>query len=124
MNPRHSSFRLFNSNPGIAIPVEFETDLPLFLPIKIQMPDPMKNPLLVPEKPSVTDLFRIAPGTNELTPRRASTARQTILGEMMLDAKRLEEVLKDVVRKKKAAARRMSTGRFNKMLSLNEGQRA
>ena len=124
MNERQSNFQLFDSGPGTAIPVEFGAELPLLLPIKTQTPNPMKNPLIVPEKPLVPTLFQRASRAGEPTPRRASTPRQTVLGEMMLDSKRLEAILKEIVRRKKAATRRVLADRFNKLLSLNEGRRA
>ena len=122
MNQRQSKFRSFNANPGLAIPVKFGTDLPLLLPIKIQTPDPRENPLLVPEKPLVPALFLLA--TADGPTLKAPAVDRTFLGEMMLDAKRLEAVLQAIVRRKKTTTRRVSAGRFDKSISINDGPTA
>jgi hypothetical protein len=112
MNQCPSTFQSFDSRTVLVIPVEFKSDLPFSLPIKIEAPKPMKKSLLVPEKPLVPNLIENTTCVRDLKP---APANQTVLGEMMLDARRLEVVLKDFVRRKKAGMRRVAAGRFNKL---------
>lgn len=83
----------------------------------------MKKSSPVPEKPLLPALFQTDPRAGELT-RKPPAEAQTFLGEMMLDAKRLEAVLKTIVRRKKTATRRVSADRFDKSISINDGTTA
>jgi hypothetical protein len=87
------------------IPIEFGADLPLSVPIEIQPFKSMKNPLSAQEKPFIPALFNIAHRQGERAFAHAPGAGQTSLGEMMLDAKKLEAILKAVDRRKKTATR-------------------
>jgi hypothetical protein len=113
MNQHQGRFLSFDSNPGMTIPVDFWTDFPLVLPIKTKTKNSMKNPVPAQEKPLFPMLFQNNSYAGQRTLKRAAGNGQVELGEMMLDAKRLEAVLKGVVRRKKASVRRISAGRLN-----------
>jgi hypothetical protein len=86
--------------PG-CIPVEFTSDFSHSITTTIEPPDFMNNPAL--EKPLLPALFQIAARADDLT-RPLAKGREA-LAEAMLDAKRLEAILKAIGTKKKAASR-------------------
>jgi hypothetical protein len=124
MNQRPTRFRSFAFGPDKGIPVEFGADLPLCFHIKIQPPNLMKNPMLIPEKAIVPTPFQIAARLEEPAPEKTPGSGRRHLGEMMLNAKRLEAVLKAIVRRKKTGPRRVAGSRLEKRISINEGQMA
>ena len=75
------------------------------------------------QKSLIPALFQIASRADDAESVRALretlAAKKTPLAETMLDAKRLEGILKALGKKKKM--RRVSTTRFDKRLSLNGG---
>jgi hypothetical protein len=68
----------------------------------------MKNPIFVPEKPLAPGLYPAAGRTIEPAPQSSPSSHRLHLGDMMLDPRRLEAVLKAIVRRKKTGARRMA----------------
>ena len=93
---------------AVAIPVQFTVDSPLSSPIKIQQQDSMT---LTSEKTLIPALFQIAaladdPHTMPTLKGMLATGRLP-LADTMLDADKLEEVLKNLARKKKLSSRRV-----------------
>ena len=123
MNQCASEFRVFDLGVVTNIPIDFAADSPLFLPIKILPHQYMKNPLLTSEKPFIPALFGTVASLDDSGTETATARNRTPLGETMLDARRLEEVLKAALRKK-AAGRKASVNRFEKRISINDGQTA
>ena len=74
---------------------------------------------LIPKLFQIASLAEDAESVRAL--RQALAAQKTPLAETMLDARRLEGILKALGKKKKAGARRGPTVRFDKRLSLNGG---
>lgn len=107
------------SAPGI--PIQFAPDFSPVLQVKIQ-PIHSMNPTST-QKSLIPALFQIASRADDAESVRALretlAAKKTPLAETMLDAKRLEGILKALGKKKKM--RRVSTTRFDKRLSLNGG---
>lgn len=94
---------------ALAIPVQFNVDLPLSYPIKIQEQDPMTP--LTSEKSLIPALFQIAaladdPHAMPVLKGMLAAARLP-LADTMLNTDKLEEVLKNIARKKKQSARRI-----------------
>lgn len=101
------------------IPVEFWTDLPLSLPIKIQPHIAMNQMPIISEKPLIPALFQIAAHADEiksLSVRQNSFVlnRIPIAENMMLNPEKLAEILDGLAQKKKATGRRFSANRFGK----------
>lgn len=82
----------------------------------------MKNPMLISEKEVALTPFQIAARADELAASKTPASGRIHLGEMMLDAKRLEAILTALVRRKKTGPRRAAAGRLEKQISINEGQ--
>ncbi len=112
--------------PGIA--VQFPSDSPRCLPIKIQPQKLMNNPDVNSEKPLIPALFQIAARADDLQSLQSLLAVRNALAldrasrtEIMLDAEKLDAVLKAVAtKKKKPASRRVSSGRFEKRTTVND----
>ena len=101
MNQRPAKFQTFASGPAVGIPTEFGADLSLCIPINIQPHKLMKNPMLISEKEVALTPFQIAARADELAASKTPASGRIHLGEMMLDAKRLEAILTALVRRKK-----------------------
>jgi hypothetical protein len=86
--------------PG-CIPIELTSDFSYSVTTTIEPSDFMNNPAL--EKPLLPALFQIAARADDLT-RPLARGREAF-AEAMLDARRLEAILKAVGSKKKTAAR-------------------
>jgi len=94
---------------AVAIPVQFTVDSPLSSPIKIQQQVSMTY--LTSEKTLIPALFQIAaladdPHAMPTLKGMLSTGRMP-LADTMLDPDKLEEVLKNLARKKKLSSRRV-----------------
>jgi hypothetical protein len=116
-------------NRGLAtddIYAQFSNDLTPRLQVNSQPPYSM-NPTEASEKSLIPALFQIASRADDIGSvralRRALASSRTPLAEMMLDAKRLEGILKGLGKRKKAA-RRAANGRPEKKFSLNGGAMA
>ena len=116
-----------SSRMAPAIPVQFLSDLPRSLPIKIQ-PRKFMNPKDAnAEKPLIPALFQIAARADELQSLQSLMAVRNALAldrasraEVMLDAEKLDAVLKAAsAKKKKSAAQRASGGCFEKRTPAN-----
>ena len=85
------------------------------------------NPTEISEKSLIPALFQIASRADDIGSvralRRALASSRTPLAEMMLDAKRLEGILKGLGKRKKAA-RRAAANRPEKKLSFDGGAMA
>jgi hypothetical protein len=103
---------------GTPVPIHFAPDLPLCFPIKTQPLNPMNKP----EKPLVPALFQIAARIHEPESALAlkSLMRRGALADAMLNAQKLESVLKTIARKKKNGLRRVSS---HQRLSLDADDR-
>jgi hypothetical protein len=114
---RQSPDDLARAMAGIPIAIHFAHELPLYFPIKAQPLPPMNKP----EKPLVPALFQIAARIHEpeSAPALKNLMRRGELSDAMLDAQKLEAVLKAIVRKKKNGARHVSSG---ERLSLDDRQ--
>lgn len=119
MNQSQSYFHLRDTDAVMNIHVEFGDELPISFPIKIQPYKSMKNPLSAPEKPVVPTLFDISPRPGELALKRAPGVSQMTIGEMMLNAKKVEAILKAIVQRKKTP-RRVSTSRIEKQIAFSD----
>lgn len=113
-------------NQGMAmndIPAQSSADLSPRLRDNPKSPYSM-NPTEVPEKSLIPALFQIAARADDIESvralKRALASSRTPLAEMMLDAKRVEGILKSLGKKKKAV-RRIASVRLEKKLSLNGG---
>lgn len=122
MSQRASGSRIFDLGIVTVIPIEFGADLPFFLPIKIQPHPSMKNSMLTSDQPLVPALFDKAARQEKSEPETAAIGSRISPGELMLDARRLEEVLNAAVRRKKATGRKVSTSRFERRISINGSQ--
>jgi len=93
---------------AMEIPVQFAADLALHSQLQIQPLQPM-NPT-APEKSLIPALFQIAARADEIGSiralRNALAANRTPLHEMMLNAEKVEGILKGFGKKKKSTARR------------------
>lgn len=94
------------------IPIQFSADLSLSHPVKIQSAYSMNNPAYISDKPALPSLFRVAAHADEPELKNALTQGRASLAEMMLNAERLEAILKAVSKKKKST-RRLPTGGTN-----------
>jgi hypothetical protein len=96
---------------AIKIPIEFSGDLPPEHPIKIQSNPPMAHSSVASEKPLVTALFQFAAHAEDLYSMpafgHAPTTGGNVIAERMLDAEKLEAILKALAGKKKPMARRI-----------------
>jgi hypothetical protein len=114
--------------PAPAIPVLFLSDSPRCFQIKIQPQKFMTPPDAHSEKPLIPALFQIAARAEELQSLESLPAVRNALAldrasraEIMLDAEKLDAVLKAVAaKKKKSAPRRPSSGRFDKGISTGD----
>jgi hypothetical protein len=110
---------------AMEVPVQFGTDLALRPQLQIQPLQPM-NPI-APEKSLIPALFQIAARAEEIGSiralRNALAASSTPLHEMMLNAEKVEGILKGFGKKKKSAARR-TIARMDKRISAEDGQMA
>lgn len=97
------------SPAAACVPIQFNVDAPLSYPIKIQSQNSMTY--LTSEKPLIPALFQIAAFADDPhampSLRGMLTTGRMPLADTMMDADKLEEVLKAIARKKKSAARRI-----------------
>jgi len=111
-----------------AIPVHFLFDSPRCLQIKIQPQKFMLSPDAPSDKPLIPALFQIAARAEELQSLESLPAVRNALAmdlasrsEIMLDAEKLDAVLKAVAaKKKKTAPRRPSPEHFDKQISTGD----
>ena len=104
-----------NESPVLMeIPIQFVTDLPRFISIKIQPQHSMNHPLqtiTTPQKPLIPALFQIAARAEEVESvpalKNAVVQGRGPASEMMLDPEKLEAVLKAIAKRKKPDVRRM-----------------
>lgn len=93
----------------MGIPIRFIQDLSICFPIKIQTRNFMNGPVPTFDQPLTPALFQIASRVDELESalvfKGTLAIAQIPLGEMMLDAKKFEVILKAVGRKKKSGQR-------------------
>jgi hypothetical protein len=105
------------------IPAQFSADLAPRMQVNPQ-PQYSMNPTEVSEKSLIPALFQIAARADDIESvralRHALASSRTPLAEMMLDAKRVEGILKALGKRKKAL-RRVTSGRLEKKFSLNDG---
>jgi hypothetical protein len=84
-----------------------------FLQLKFKTLNPMKNPAIPSDKSLMPALFQIAARADDpesvVELRSALATGKMPLAEMMLNAEKLEAMLKAIVRRKKPAARRASS---------------
>lgn len=127
-NGAEASFLGGLGSGAIRIPIEFSADLALSFPINLKPQIPMSNPIVPPAKPLKPTLFQIAARADEPESlsafKNSLAARQSRLGEKMLDAGKLEAVLDAVTRRKKQAPRRMTQLRIEKRVLATESQAA
>jgi hypothetical protein len=94
---------------AVSIPIQFNVDVPLSYQIKIQPQNSMTH--LTSEKPLIPALFQIAALADDLyampTLKGMLATGRMPLADTMLDADKLEEVLKAIARRKKSATRRI-----------------
>lgn len=106
------------------IPIQSAADFSPVLDAKTQ-PIHSMNATEMPKKSLIPALFQIASRADDAESVRALreelATKKTSLGETMLDAKRLEGILKALGKKKKPGTRRTPSIRFEKRLSLNGG---
>ena len=112
---------LEESSPLMEVPVQFVTDLPQFVPIKIQPQHSMNHPLqtiTIPQKPLIPALFQIAARAEEVESmpllKNAVVRGHGPMAEMMLDPEKLEAVLKAISKKRKPAVRRVTASRLSR----------
>lgn len=89
----------------------------------------MNNPDVPSDKPLIPALFQIAARADELQSlsavRNALALGRASRAEIMLNAEKLDAVLRSVAaKKKKTVARRLSSGRFEGGISAGEGSAA
>jgi hypothetical protein len=114
--------------PAPVVPVLFLSDSPHRLQIKIQPQKFMPASDVHSDKPLIPALFQIAARAEELQSLESLPAVRNALdldrasrAVIMLDAERLDAVLKAVAaRKKKSAQRRASHGHFDKRISAGD----
>jgi hypothetical protein len=122
--------RQFNGSNRMApaIPIEFLSDFSRSLPVKIQLRKFMNAPDANSEKPLMPALFQIAARADELQSLQSLPAVRNALAldrasraEIMLNAEKLDAVLKAVTaKKKKSVAPRAAGGRFENRTSAND----
>ena len=105
----------------MAVPVAFETDLPLNFQIKVKPSLTMNTPTIISEKPLIPGLFQIAACADDARSvsalKNALALNRMPLNEMMIDPERVEAILKKIAQKKKASSQRISVQRFEKTLA-------
>jgi len=107
---------------AIGIPIDFGLDFPVWFPVKIQPRKPMNQPIqtTIPEKPLIPSLFQIAAFADDVKSvsalKNALAHNRVPLPDMMLNRDRIEAVLKALLAKKKAGARRIGGTHLDKEL--------
>jgi hypothetical protein len=84
----------------LSIPIQFGPDLPLKFPVKIRSNNSISDSVVPPQKPLVPPLFQIVPHAVKLGFKDTLQFGHAPHTEKMLDAERLEAVLRAFVQKK------------------------